>query len=641
MDETAVTELSLRERLNRSIDAATQHLLSLQAERGYWWAELESNVTITAEHVFLRHILGNPDPEEAKKAARYILGMQRPDGTWSNWYEGPPELSTTVEAYVALRMAGVSPEESAMIQARSFILTNGGVERTRVFTKIWLAMMGEWPWKHLPILPPALMLLPTWSPINIYSFACWARQTVAALSVVMTLRPVISLPEAMTPRELFVDGPTESNTRSSGERQTVLARALSWTDRFLHVYEKLPIKPFRKTALRKAEHWILQRQEQDGSWGGIQPPWVYSLIALSRLGYDLNHPVMRRGFAGFYGPHGFSIEDEESFHLQSCLSPVWDTGLAMMALEDAGLPGQHPALVKAGEWLLDEQIRGGGDWQVRCNGTPGGWAFEFENDRYPDTDDSAVVMMALDPVALDPKRKREALETGIEWLVAMQSSNGGWGAFDRNNTRTWPRQIPFADFGEMIDPPSVDVTAHIVEFLGRMGWDNRHPVVRRALRYIYREQEHDGAWYGRWGVNLIYGTGAVLPALKAVGEDMTSRPVRHAVGWLLDRQNLDGGWGERVESYYEAASRGRGPSMPSQTGWALLALLAANEQTNPAVVRGVEYLIRVQRADGGWNEEAFTGTGFPTDFMIRYHIYRDVFPLMALGRYAGVAGGGS
>jgi len=621
------------ERLIGAIDRAAEHLLDLQAADGYWWAELESNVTITAEHVFFCHIMGIADPSEAAKAARYILSQQHEDGTWGNWHDGPADLSTTIEAYVALKIAGISPERPEMVRARDFILSHGGVEKARIFTKIWLAMMGEWDWKGIPILPPELMLLPDWFPIKIYSFACWARQTVGALAVVMTLRPVVVLPETARIDELYVNGRAQADLRIPDKKKTFLSRLFMIGDRILRCYDRLPYNPLRKAALRKAERWIVERQEADGSWGGIQPPWVYSLIALRQLGYGLDHPVIEKGVAGFYGPTGFSIEEEETFRLQSCLSPVWDTGLAMIALEDAGVPGSHPALCKAAAWLMDEQILSGGDWQVRCDAAPGGWAFEFENDAYPDTDDSAVVMMALESCAVDEQRKRLVIRRGTQWLVAMQSSNGGWGAFDRNNTQTWTRQIPFADFGEMIDPPSVDVTAHIIEHLGRLGWKKDQPVIRRAVRYIRKEQEPDGSWFGRWGVNLIYGTGAVLPGLKEIGEDMNAPYVQRAVAWLLERQNPDGGWGEKVESYHGPAFRGRGPSTASQTGWALLGLLAAGRDNDPAVERGIEYLMTTQNDQGGWDEPYFTGTGFPTDFMIRYHIYRDVFPLMALGRY--------
>ena len=620
------------EALNPALERAASHLLDLQYEEGYWWGELESNVTITSEHLFLTHILGVGDEAEWKKMANYLLSKERDDGTWAVWYDGPGDLSTTIEAYVALKMAGVSPNEPEMERARSFILSRGGVERARIFTKIWLAILGEWDWRGTPMMPPELILLPKWFPINVYNFACWARGTVVPMTIIRALCPVYPLPQWAHIDELFVHGKAFADL-SLPKKNSAWAKFFSSIDRVLRLYKHSPIKPLRKTAIRRATRWIVERQEEDGSWGGIQPPWVYSLIALKALGYPSDHPVIKKGLAGFYGKKGFAIEDESMLRLQSCLSPVWDTGLAMIALEDAGLPSDHPALVKAGEWLLDEQIFTGGDWQVRCNGRPGGWAFEFANDIYPDTDDASVVMMALQRVKLDEKRKSYALDRGLEWLLAMQSKNGGWGSFDRNNTKAFLRQIPFADFGEMIDPPSVDVTAHIVEYLGKIGYGSDSRVVDRALRYLKSEQDPDGAWYGRWGVNLTYGIGAVLPALAAIGEDMSTPYVRCAIDWLINHQNEDGGWGERIEGYKDETWRGRGPSTASQTAWAILGLIAAGEIEHPATKAGIDCLIKTQRKDGGWDQLYFAGTGFPIDFMINYHLYRDVFPVMALGRY--------
>ncbi|MBC7221297.1 squalene--hopene cyclase [Candidatus Bipolaricaulota bacterium] len=611
--------------LDRAIERAVAWLLDHQYPEGYWWGELESNVTITAEHLFLTHILGIGSQELWDKIARYLLSQQREDGTWANWYGGPGDLSTTVEAYLALKMAGVDPSLPPMAKAREWILARGGVEKSRVFTKMWLALLGEWPWEATPMLPPELVLLPTWFPVNIYAFASWARGTIVPLTVLRALKPVHPIPEGARVADLFPRG-RQNAAYALPRKGGGWGRFFFQLDRLLRAYERRPIRSLRRRALAVAEGWILARQEADGCWGGIQPPWVYSLIALRALGHSPSSPPVARGIAGFAR---YAIEEEGTFRLQSCISPVWDTGLAMMALQDAGLPADHPALVRAGSWLLGEQIFVGGDWQIACRARPGGWAFEFDNDVYPDTDDTAVVLMALHRAAL-PEEVGFALQRGVEWLLGMQSRGGGWGAFDRNNTKAFLRQIPFADFGELLDPPSADVTGHIVELLGRLG---HHPGFRpldRALRYLWKEQEGDGSWYGRWGVNHLYGTGAVLPALAACGWDMADRRVRKAVDFLLSRQNEDGGWGEDIASYHRPELRGRGPSTPSQTAWALLGLLATGE--GEAVQRGIAYLVRTQREDGTWDEPQFTGTGFPTDFMIRYGLYRHVFPLMALGR---------
>jgi len=626
--------------LDGAILAGIDRLLSLQYDEGYWWGELESNVTITAEHLFLTHILGIADRAQWRKIANYILSQQREDGSWTNWYEGPGELSTTIEAYLALKLAGVDPTDPRMHSARGFILRNGGVERARIFTKIWLSLLGEWDWRGTPMMPPEVIFLPSWFPISIYDFASWARGTVVPLTIIQTLRPVFPLPKYAHIDELFLNGRENADLGIPLTKNSAWSKGFRLLDKLLRIYDRSPVKPLRRTAIRMAERWILARQEADGSWGGIQPPWVYSLIALKALGYPIDHPVMKKGISGFYGEKGFSIEEGDTFRLQSCLSPVWDTALAVLALVDASLPSDHPALVKAGDWLLREQILTGGDWDVRCKGRPGGWAFEFENDIYPDTDDTAIVMIALMGITLDERKKEEAISRGLKWLLAMQSANGGWGAFDRNNTKALLREIPFADFGEVIDPPSVDVSAHIVELFGRLGYRKGFKPIDRAIEYIKREQDEDGAWFGRWGVNLTYGTGAVLPALAAVGEDIRSPYVRRAVAWLIDHQNEDGGWGERIEGYYDLKWRGRGPSTPSQTAWALLGLIAAGEADSDPARRGVEYLIEAQTDEGGWDEPYFTGTGFPTDFMINYHLYRDVFPVMALGRYRRSRGGG-
>ena len=621
-------------RAAQTLALARDHLLSLQHPDGWWKGELESNVTMDAEDLLLRQFLGIRTAAETAEAARWIRSQQREDGTWGTFYAALPDLSTTVEAYVALKLAGDDPDDTHMVIARDWILAHGGMEGTRVFTRIWLALFGKWPWDDLPIMPPELILLPPSVPLNVYDFACWARQTVVPLTVVSALRPTrdlgIEVDELRTGRP--VARPRAPGAFSAG-------RMFERLDVALHVYHRRPVRWLRRHAMRRAAEWIIARQEADGSWGGIQPPWVYSLLALNLLGYAVDHPVMRAGLAGF---ERFLVREQTPDgvvrRLEACQSPVWDTVLAMIGLADAGLPPDHPALLRAGEWVLGEEIHCSGDWSVRRPAlAPGGWAFEFDNDGYPDTDDTAEVLLALRRVA-HPARSADiqaAIQRGVDWLLGMQSSDGGWGAFDADNTQELIRKLPFCDFGAVIDPPSADVTAHIVEALARLGM-TEHPAVRRGLAWLLAAQERDGSWFGRWGVNYVYGTGAVVPALVVAGIPASAPTIRRAVTWLEKVQNDDGGWGEDLRSYTDLSWSGRGVSTASQTAWALLALLAAGERS-AAVDRGVAFLAETQRADGSWDEPYFTGTGFPGDFSINYHLYRMVFPVSALGRYVSAA----
>ena len=605
-----------------ALDRAVERLLALQQPDGWWKGELETNVTMDAEDMLLREFLGIRDPDATARCAAWIRSQQRPDGTWSNFHGGPADLSTTVEAYVALRLAGDTPEQAHMLAAAEAIRAAGGVQQARVFTHIWLAVFGAWPWEHVPVLMVEMIFLPRWVPLNVYDFACWARQTVVALSVVMALRPVRALP--FTLQEL--DGPLPWTPRRGS---SVLGRALVAADRLMHAYQRRPFAPLRRAALRYAERWIVDRQERDGGWGGIQPPWVYSLIALSLLGYPLEHPVTARGLAGM---QSFTI-DEQLRRVEACQSPGWDTCLSLIALHAAGVPGNSDAVLRGADWLLGQQILERGDWAVRRPQLePGGWAFEFANANYPDIDDTAEVVIALSTVN-HPDRDRVdvAIDRAVRWLSGMRSSDGGWGAFDVDNCRTLIREIPFCDFGEVIDPPSADVTAHIVEMFGLLD-RGADPLAQGGVRWLLEHQEPDGSWFGRWGVNHIYGTGAALPALVAAGVPRTHTAVGRAVGWLLAHQNADGGWGEDCRSYDDPVWIGRGESTPSQTAWALLALEAAGEGRSDAASRGIGWLVATQLSDGGWDEPQHTGTGFPSDFYIKYHLYRLIFPVMALGR---------
>ena len=637
-----------------ALELACERLLSLQHSDGFWQGELQTNVTMDAEDMLLREFLGIRKPEETARSAAWIRSQQRTDGTWANFHDGPGELSTTIEAYCALRLAGDRPEDEHMSRAARAIRAEGGVDRARVFTHLWLALFGLWSWDRVPALPAEIILLPSWAPLNVYDFACWARQTIVAVSLVKAHRPVRSLPFDLD--ELHAD--TEPRLAGSGADHAAppapgrASRRSAWLgrlDRVLRRYERRPIGPLRRLALAHGERWVVRRQEADGSWGGIQPPWVYSLIALSLCGYPLDHPVMKRGLEGL---ERFMIEDHDdsnevgapagaSRRMEACQSPVWDTAMALIALRDAGQESEDPALARATEWLLGMEVTVPGDWSIARPGlAPGGWAFEFANLNYPDVDDTVEVVLALCRIAGpagegtaaahgDP-RIPAAVARALRWVEGMQSSGGGWGAFDAENTRSLVRDIPFLDFGEVIDEPSADVTAHAVEMLALLGLADA-PWAQRAVRWLIGEQEPGGSWFGRWGVNHLYGTGAAVPALILAGIEPSHDCIRRAVRWLEDHQNEDGGWGEDPRSYDEEAWIGRGPSTASQTAWALLALHAAGERSQ-ALERGVDWLVATQRPDGGWDEPQYTGTGFPSDYYINYHLYRIAFPVMALGR---------
>ena len=610
---------SAAEALHRACRALTDS----QHPDGWWKGELETNVTMEAEDLLLREFLGIRTDGQTSRTAQWIRSQQRDDGTWATFYGGPGDLSTTVEAYVALRLAGDAVDAAHMQQAARFVRESGGLEGSRVFTRLWLALFGLWPWEQLPVLPPELMLLPPSVPLNIYDFGCWARQTVAALTVVSAHRPVHHLP--VTIDELRTGATVAPDRPRSG-----WGRRFEQLDRLLHLYERRPIVLVRKLALQRAERWIVQRQESDGSWGGIQPPWVYSLIALHLQGYALDHPVMR---AGIRGLDGFTIDDDAGRRIEACQSPVWDTALAVTALADAGVRPTDQRIQSAAAWLVGEEVTIQGDWSIRRpHLAPGGWAFEFANDHYPDIDDTAEVVLALRHAGL---AGHGAVDRAVAWIEGMQCRDGGWAAFDVDNTRALCEQLPFCDFGELIDPPSADVTAHVVEMLavlGRLG-----PAMDRGVRWLLQAQEADGSWFGRWGANHVYGTGAAVPALVAAGLPTDHPAITRATRWLEARQNPDGGWGEDLRSYRDPEVRGRGASTASQTAWALLALLAA-ERGGMVVDQGVGFLLDTQRHDGTWDEPWFTGTGFPGDFSINYHLYRLVFPVMALGRYVRETG---
>ncbi len=608
--------------VREAIRNATEHLLGLQDPEGWWKGELETNVSMDAEDLMLRVFLGILDPKRTERSARFIRRSQREDGTWATFYGGPGDLSVSTEAYVALRIAGDRPSEPHMRKAASFIRSQGGIAACRVFTRIWLSLFGLWDWGRVPIIPPEIGLLPPNVPLNLYDFACWARQTVAALSVVSAYRPTRPIGFDLDELSVPVDPPERRYPLTSWEGRFQLLNDL------LARWEQLAWKPLRRRALLRMESWILRRQEQDGCWGGIQPPMVYSIIALHLLGYPLSHPVMQKGLAAL---DSYCVDEGDERRIEACQSPIWDTALSTIALLDAGVPPEHPQLQQTARWLVSKQILRPGDWRVRRPWLePGGWAFEFYNDNYPDVDDTAEVILALSRLqSKAPMDLAPAISRGVAWTVGMQSRDGGWGAFDADNTSRLVERLPFSDFGEVTDPPSADVTAHVVEMLAAR---REHlQVMRRGISWLWRNQEPDGSWFGRWGANYIYGTWSALCALRAAGIEAEDSRLRRARDWLLAHQNPDGGWGEDLRSYVDPSWRGRGESTASQTAWAILGLLALGER-GEATRAGISWLIENQKPDGGWDEPYFTGTGFPGDFYINYHLYRDIFPTSALGR---------
>ncbi len=622
-----------RSQVERAIAASQRYLLGQQYAEGYWWTELESNVTITAEVVLLHKIWGTDRQRPLHKAEPYLRSQQRDHGGWELFFGDGGDLSTSVEAYMALRLLGVPATDPDLMRARDFICQRGGISRSRIFTKLHLALIGCYDWRGIPSIPPWVMLLSTIFPVNIYEMSSWARGSTVPLLIVFDQKPVFKLEPAITLDELYSEG--VENVRYELPRQGDWSDVFVWLDDAFKLAETLNLVPFREEGLRAAERWVLERQEATGDWGGIIPAMLNSLLGLRCLGYAADDPVIVRGMEAV---DRFAIVTDETYRVQPCVSPVWDTALVMRSLVESGLAPDHPALVSAGNWLVSKQILDYGDWAVKNKtGKPGAWAFEFENRFYPDVDDSAVVVMALDAVQLPNEGlKQAAIARALAWIASMQCRPGGWAAFDLNNDQDWLNAVPYADLKAMIDPNTADVTARVLEMVGRCRLSLPEPDIQRALDYLVQEQEPEGCWFGRWGVNYIYGTSGVLAALALVSPQAHQQQIQQGAAWLVRCQNPDGGWGETCRSYNNPTLKGQGVSTASQTAWALIGLLAAAEATGkPAIAaihHGVEYLLATQGSDGTWDEAEFTGTGFPCHFYLKYHLYQQHFPLTALGR---------
>jgi len=617
--------------LNNAIERSRDYLLSRQDPEGFWIDELESNATITAELIFLMHFVGKINEDTQKKCVQYLLNEQREDGSWAIYYDAPGCISTTIESYMAMKMAGVSPGHPQMEKAKEFILNNGGIKKARVFTKIFLAMFGQISWKHIPAMPIELVLMPNWFPLNIYEMSSWSRGVIVPLLIVYAHRPIHKIPNEKGVSELIPNS-NEDFSVSWSDGGLNLHNAFIFLDKIIKLLGKLPFKPFRKKAMDTAIKWVLDHQEDQGDWAGIQPAMFNSVLALKLLNYSDSDPIVVKAWEAI---DRFCIVKGDSLVMQSCISPLWDTGITCNALMDAGLPKDHPALIKATEFFFRKQVVKRGDWQIKNpNAEPGGWAFEFYNECYPDNDDTAEILMAIHAIEFpDLRHKLKESQRALSWLMSMQSKNGGWGAFDQDNDQELFNAIPFADHNAMLDPPTVDVTSRIVWLLGILGYSREHPQVKKAIAYIISEQENDGSWFGRWGVNYIYGTFLALNGLHSIGEDMTRGNIIKAAQWLKSKQNPDGGWGETCASYGDQKLAGIGESTASQTAWALLGLTVANEADSDQAAKGVQFLISNQNESGTWYEPQFTGTGFPEHFYIKYHMYQHYFPLMALARY--------
>ncbi len=617
-------------------------------EAGYWVEELEADTTLTSEYLMLRRYIGAVDADREARMVAYLQRTQLEDGGWSIYIGGPMNVSASVKAYFALKLAGVPQDDPGMRQARRAILEHGGAVSANVFTKITLALFGQYDWRGIPSMPPEIMLAPQGYYFNVYAVSYWSRVVIVPLLIIFAFRRECRIAAEQGIEELFCVPPNQVNYRKMPPFHKDCGfmswrNFFVWGDATLKVYEKYAPLAIRKKAVKKAEAWLVERMQGEGGLGAIYPAMANAVVALVSLGYPVSHPLVQKALKEIEAleidtPDAADERTPETLHLQPCHSPIWDTALSMHALIERGLSVDHAALDRAAAWLRSRQTRKAGDWIMSApSAQPGGWGFQFENEWYPDVDDTAAVVIALAKCSpLEYPERDEAIWRGSQWVLAMQSSNGGWGAYDRDNDRMIFNKIPFADHQALLDPPTADLTGRCLEMLGSLGYDRSHPAVAPALAFLRREQEADGSWYGRWGVNYLYGTWCVLAGLQAIGEPMSAPWIQRTVAWLESKQNVDGGWGESCVSYADRTWTGAGDSTPSQTSWALMALLSAGVSDSLSVVRGVNFLLRRQQDDGTWVEPHHTGTGFPRVFYLRYHGYSKYFPMWALAMYRNV-----
>jgi squalene-hopene/tetraprenyl-beta-curcumene cyclase len=624
-----------RTAVRNAVEAAQRYLLSLQAQDGHWCGELEGDTILESEYALTLHFLGRTGEPRVQRIAEHLRRKQLPTGGWAIYEGGPAEVSSSVKAYFVLKLAGDDPNAPHMVKARTVILGLGGIEACNSFTRIYLAIFGQCRWDDCPAVPPEIVLLPDSFVFNIYKMSAWSRGIVVPLSIIWASKPFCPVPDHAAIPELHVARekiPHAPRTR----RERYWRAFFTAIDGMLKRLEHAGVKPLRRKALAACESWIHERLALSDGLGAIFPPIINTIIAFRCLGYAMDDPRLQ---AQIRELERLELEDDETIHLQPCFSPIWDTALATVALSDSGLAPEDPSLLKAARWLLDHEVKKVGDWKKTCPAAePGGWYFEYANEWYPDTDDTAEVLTALSrarfPGEAEDLARQGAIARGQAWLLAMQNRDGGWGAFDKDCDNEVLTFIPFADHNAMIDPSCEDITGRILEALHGLGVAAGDPAVRRAAGYLERMQHPDGTWYGRWGCNYIYGSWLALRGLLHAGEDLSQPRFQRAALWLRADQNPDGGWGELPSSYDEPETKGQGPSSPSQTAWALMALFATGDRDSETVRRGVEYLLSLQQYDGSWKEEQWTGTGFPKVFYLRYHLYATYFPLWALSLYA-------
>ncbi len=625
--------------LAETIRGAQEHLLGLRKPEGYWLGELIVDSTLVADMLAYHHWNGKVDAAWQRKAVHHLFSLQLADGGWNIYHGGPSQINATVKAYLALKLAGIPVTDHRLLRAREQALRMGGVPRMNTFSKLYLALLGLFPWDYVPTIPCEVILLGKWFHVNFYEMSSWTRSMLVPLAIINHFKPTRPLNPPVTLDELYPEGYHERDLALPPDPQGLTWRNFFlWLDRLHKFVENYRLRPFRKWSLRKAEQWMLERLEGSDGLAAIFPAMLNSLIALKALGYPDDHPEILRAEREL---KKLEHETRDSVRIEPCLSPVWDTAIVLICLRESGVAADHPALVEACEWMLAKEIRFRGDWQYKNPATvePSGWAFEFENKWNPDVDDTAMVLLALRLIPTsNPGLRDAALKRGLDWMMTFQCKDGGWGAFDKDCTKNILEKVPFADHNAMLDPECADITARILELLGYEDWPVDHPQIQKAIDYIRANQEEDGSWYGRWGVNYIYGTWQVLRGLRALKIDMTQPWLLRARDWLESVQHADGGWGERCNTYEDPVFKGRGPSTASQTAWAVMGLCAFDDPNRPSLKAGIDYLMQTQNPDGSWTEHETTGTGFPKVFYLKYDMYRNAWPLLALATYRRMLG---